>query len=167
MKTTDIKKFLKKNQKPLLIALAVVVVLVVVWLIWKKIRSQKGLKTNSEIEASTGTPITASLDFYHLVQRLWNATVSYRSLPILVSWWPSGTNEAEVYAVLGTLSTPSDYMVLEKTWIEYFRQKSWFVQNLSLQAEGTIPAILRSELNARELQRCREILLSKGITPDF
>ncbi len=167
MKTTDIQKFLKKNQKPLLIALGVLAVVVVVWIVIKKRRNPQGLKTESEIESSTGTNITSSLDFYHLAERLWNATVSYRSLPIIVSWWPTGTNEKEVYAVLECLNTQADYMMLENAWVNYYKQKSWYVQHMNLQAESTVPAILRSELDANELQRCRDILTAKGITPDF
>lgn len=58
-------------------------------------------------------------------------------------------------------------MMLENAWVNYYKQKSWYVQHMNLQAESTVPAILRSELDANELQHCRDILTAKGITPDF
>lgn len=168
MKTNNITKFIKKNQKPLLIALGVLAVAVVVWLVLRKRNGGVfGPKTQSEIEQGTGSSVTSTLDFYRLAERLWDATVAYRSLPWVISWWPTGTNEEEVYDVLGSLNSQADYMMLEATFANYYKEKSWVIRNLSLQAESSIPAVLKSELTSSELQKCRNILTAKGITPDF
>lgn len=169
MKTKQIADFVKKNKKSLLIALGVLIIALAVRLVWRKKRGLGGVrpKTVSEIESGTGYTVTPSTDFYRLAQRLWDATVAYHSLPWFVYWWPSGTNEEEVYAVLGVLNNQADYMMLEAAWVNYFKEQSFVVRNFSLQAEGSVPAVLKSELTKSELQKCREILLSKGITPDF
>lgn len=168
MKSKEITKFLKKN-KTLVIVAGVVLLVAAVLVILKKLNviGSSGLKSDSEIESGTGTSITHSLDFYHLVERLWDATVSYHSLPWVVSWWPTGTNEAEIYAVLSTLNSQADYMKLEKEWVNYYNSKSWLIRNLDWQAHGTVPAVLKSELTGKELQQCRDILRSRDITPDF
>lgn len=167
MNKKQIVEFAKKNQTALIVAAAVVVALVVAWLVWRKYRKSVGFNNDSDIENATGTTITTSIDFNHLAKRLWEATVSYRSLPWIVSWWPTGTNEEEVYAVLGVLNTQADYLKLEQAWINYYESHSWIIRNLSLQAEGTLPAILKSELTRSELAKARTILTGKGITPDF
>lgn len=168
MKTSEIMKFVKKNKTVLIIA-GMVLLVAAILVILKKLNviGSDGYKTDSEIESGTGTSISHSLDFYHLVERLWDATVSYHSLPWVVSWWPTGTNEEEVYAVLNTLNTQADYMKLEKEWVNYYNSKSWVIRNLDWQAQGTVPAVLKSELTGKELQNCRNILITKGITPDF
>lgn len=161
MKTTDIKKFLKKNQKPLLIALAVVVVLVVVWLIWRRSR---GLNINNQqlAEENTGTPVTVSINWRDLAARLRQAFSGPNA---------SSTDEAEVYAVLGMLRTQADWEYLKRYWTEYCNSLSWW-QRLNDNIMNTtnyksLTASLIYELSNSELQHCREILLAKGITPDF
>jgi hypothetical protein len=168
MKTNDIKKFFKKN-KTLIVILGVVLLVAAVLVILKKLNviGSSGPKSDAEIESGTGTSITPSIDFYHLVERLWDATVSYHSVPWVVSWWPTGTNEKEVYAVLNVLNTEADYLKLEKEWVNYYNSKSWIIRNLDWQAQGTVPAVLKSELTKSELQECRRILSGKGISPDF
>ena len=59
------------------------------------------------------------------------------------------------------------HMKLEKEWVNYYNSKSWIIRNLDWQAQGTVPAVLKSELTKSELQKCRNILTSKGISPDF
>lgn len=168
MKSKEILKFVEKN-KTVFVVLGVVLLVAALIVILKKLNviGASGPKSDSEIESGTGTSITQSTDFYHLVERLWDATVSYHSLPWIVSWWPTGTNENEVYAVLQLLNTPADYLKLEREWVNYYNSKSWLIRNLDWQAQGTLPAVLKSELTKSELQQCRNILTSKGITPDF
>ena len=169
MKANEITKFIKKN-KTLFVVLGVVALVAVVIIILKKLNmvgSGSGPKSDSEIESGTGSNITPSTDFYHLVERLWEATVGYHSVPWIITLWPTGTNEDEVYAVLNSLNTQADYMKLEREWVNYYNTKSWVIRNLDWQAQGTIPAVLKSELTKSELQKCRNILRSKGITPDF
>lgn len=166
---TDIQKFIKKNKKPLLIALAVLVVVIVV-VLYKKLKSSSsggGFFSDSRIEQETGTSITGSTDFRHLVERLWNATVAHRSVSWVITWWPTGTDEEEVYSVLNCLNSQADYMKLEREWVAYYNEQSWYNRKLNMQAESTVPAVLQSELTKSELARCRSILEAKGITPDF
>lgn len=169
MKTNEITKFLKKHKNQLLIAAGVVVLIVVVWIVVRR-RNRNAditLKTDSDIQNATGTPITQSLDFAHLAKRMWDATVSYHTIPWYVTLWPTGTNESEVYAVLESLNTQADYMKLERAWVNYYESQSWIIRNLSYQAESTLPAILTSELTKSELTKARNILIQKGIQPDF
>lgn len=167
MKTKPITKFVNDNKTPLIVVAAVAVAVVVFWIVKKMRSAGSGSLSDYQIEQGTGTPITAATDFRHLVVRLWQATVTYRSASVLVFNWPTGTDEDEVYAVLGCLRTQADYVKLEREWVAYFNEQSWFTRNLNMQAHGTVPAVLKSELTKKELQRCRDILTANGITPDF
>lgn len=149
--------------------LVVAAIVVAVWAVWRKFRKNGNitLKTDQDIQNATGTAITQSLDFAHLAKRMWDATVSYHTIPWYITLWPTGTNESEVYAVLESINTQADYMKLEKAWVSYFESQSWVIRNLSIQAYSTLPAVLKSELTKKELTKARNILIEKGITPDF
>lgn len=161
MKTKEITKFLKKNQKPLLIALGVVVVIVVVWIIVRRSRGVIG-KDKELSEENTGQEVTSSINWKDLATRLRQAFSGPST---------SGTDEAEVYAVLGTLRNQADWEYLKRYWATYCASLPWW-QRLNDNLMNTtnynsLVASLIYELDSSELQQCRDILTSKGITPDF
>lgn len=161
MKTTDIKKFIKKNKTPLLVALGVVAVLVVVWIIWKK---SKGIDTRDKdlAEQNTGQQVTASINWRDLATRLRAAFGGPNS---------SGTDEAEVYAVLGTLRNQADWEYLKRYWTTYCESLPWWLKTkdylYNTSRYKSLTASLIYELDSGELQQCRDILTAKGIMPDF
>ena len=109
MKTKQIADFVKKNKKSLLISLGVVVVLVVVWVI---VRRKKGIDTKEKdlAEQNTGQSITAGINWRDLADRLRAAFSGPNA---------SGTDEVEVYAVLGTLRNQADWEYLKRYWATY------------------------------------------------
>lgn len=161
MKTTDITKFVKKNKKMLLIALGVIVAAVVAWIVWKK---TKGVDTKDKelAEQATGQSITPGLNWNDLADRIRRAFSGPSS---------SGTDEAEVYAVLATLRNQADWEYMKRYWTTYCDSLPWWKRlNDNLMNTGNYKSIIASlkyELSSGELQHCREILQSKGITPDF
>lgn len=161
MKTKEITKFLKKNQKPLLIALAVFVVIVVVWFVLKR---RRGVDTEQQnlAEQYTGQQVTPGMNWKDLCARLRKAFSGPNA---------SGTDEDEIYAVLSALRNQSDWEYLKRYWTEYCESLPWWQRlNDNLMNTSTyksLAASLKYELDSTELQRCREILTAKGITPDF
>lgn len=159
MKT--INKFFQENKKPLLIATIVLVVLVVVWIIWRKVRGVDGHE-KEEAEQYTGQSITPGVNWRDLAVRLRQAFSGPAS---------SGTDEAEVFAVIGTLRNQADWEYLKRYWTEYCDSLSWWKRLNDTLMNTTnyksLPAALKYELSASELQQCRSILASYGITPDF
>lgn len=158
MKTTDIQKFLKKNQKPLLIALGVLVVAVVVWLVVRNAARRKDSENNNP-ETITGTTITIGIDFRELAERMLHAFIDR-----------FGTDEDAVYAVLDQLRTQADWVNLKRKYKEVWKDENWLAQGIHMlisMKTGNLVQDMKDELNNKELQQCRDILLSKGITPDF
>lgn len=157
MKTTDITKFVKKNQKTLLIALGVIVAVVLVWIVVKKLnlRNQK-----EKIQELTGEDLTPGLNFDDLAKRMFTAWISI---------W--GTDEAEVYSILNQMQNQADWEYLKIRYEAYWNSLSIAEQLIHTTAglglTGVLVSDFRRELNKKELQHCREILQSKGITPDF
>lgn len=164
-KITSTIDYLSDPRKGITAAVLLVLAIAAVWFFWSKIKQLWGgssLKTtldNSAIESATGTTITPTLQFHQLANRIWEATVAY-------AW---GTNEEEVYAVLGCLNTPADYIKLENAWVDNYNATSGWNKTFGTfwQARATLPAVLQSELNGKELAQARSILTAKGITPDF
>lgn len=164
-KITSTIDYLSDPRKGITAAVLLILAIAAVWFFWSKIKQLWGgssLKTtldNSAIEAATGTNITPTLQFNQLASRIWEATVSY-------AW---GTNEEEVYAVLRCLNTPADYIKLEDAWVKFYNATSWWNRTIGnlWQAKATLPGLLHSELNGKELAQARSILNDKGIQPDF
>lgn len=158
---TSLKNFVKENQTALLIALGVVVVAFVVWIIWRK---SKGINTRDKelAEQNTGQQVTVSINWNDLAVRLRKAFSGPNS---------SSTNEAEVYAVLGTLRNQADWEYLKRYWTTYCESLPfWMRLRDNLFNTGNYKSLTASliyELDSRELQQCRSILEAKGITPDF
>lgn len=161
MKTKDITKFVKKNQKPLLIALGVLLVLVVVWLLFRRSR---GVETQSvnQAEQYTNQTVTAGMNWKDLARRLRQAFSGPNS---------SATDEDEVYNVLSALRTQADLEYLKRYWTTYCESLPWWQRLNDNIMNGTnyksLPALLVYELSSSELQHCRDILESKNITPGF
>ena len=82
-----------------------------------------------------------------------------------------GTDEEEIYSVLSELRTQADWEYLQRYWENSMENANigWGGLILSgmLGMATTLEATLKSELNKKELQRCREILEDHGITPGF
>ena len=157
--------YLSDPRKGITAAILLVIVLVaVVWVsnkirkLWRSSSLKSGLD-DAAIEAAAGSSITASLNFRQLATRLWDATCAY-------TW---GTNEQEVFAVLGCLNTQADYIKLSNAWAESYNATGWWNRNIGTlwQARSTLAGVLQSELTKKELNQARSILTDKGITPDF
>lgn len=162
MNTKKITKFLKDNQKPLLIAAGVLVVALVVWILVR--RAKRGVKANelSQAEQLTGQAVTPGQNWNDLARRLRQAFSGPNS---------SGTEEAEVYAVLGALRNQADWEYLKRYWTAYCESLSWW-QRLNDNLMNTtnyssLTASLIYELSNSELAQARSILAANGITPDF
>lgn len=155
-------KFIADNKKTILIVSAVVLSIILTIWAGKKVYRWVVSKLNeskniTDAEEHTGTPVTPTLQFKSLMQRLFDAV------------YPIGTNEAEVYNVLGELRTQADWECLKRTWYDALRSLPTITQvGLSLGGtKTTLIETLYNELDASELARCRNILISNGITPDF
>lgn len=163
-------EWLSKPANAITVAVLLVVVIAVVVYASNKIKSAI---LSAREKANTPQPnqsnLTPGLNFTEMARRLWDATVDYHSLgsfSILLANMPTGTNEEEVYAVLGMLQTNDDYLALKQAWRSYYDQQSGFTTWVT-NAVSTLPGVLNDELNSRELARCRAILEANGITPDF
>ena len=161
MKTKDITRFLKKNQKQLLVAAGVVLLLVVVWLLWRR---QRGVNTHDKqlAEENTGQQVTSSINWRDLAVRLRRAFGGPNS---------SGTDENEIYLVLGTLRNQADWEYLKRYWTSYCNSLPlWQRLNDNLMNGTNYKSLIASliyELDSSEIQKCRDILSVNGITPDF
>lgn len=157
-KINKVIDYLSEPRKGIVALVLLVLVVIAAVFVWKKVRnvtqasSKEKLFSDNEIESGTGTVISGSLDFAHLVSRLWAAVVGM------------GTNEAEVYAVLGCLNTQADYMKLCRAWLTHWQESGWFARQAT---EPTLPGQLQAELDKTELAKARNILSGKGIEPDF
>ena len=162
MKTNEIKKFIKKNRKPLLIALGVLVAVLVVWLVFFRKSSREEKNQQNASEDVTGASLTDGLNWDGLCARLYGA---FRGLS---SWL---TDEDEVYAVLGEMRTAADWDYLQRHWTIWLKKNNyqlerWLV-NHYLGVYDSLIRTMKSELNTDELENCRVILERKNITPGF
>lgn len=163
-------EWLSKPSHAIVVGVLLILVIAAIWFLSKKIKAaiaKAREKANApQVNESNLTP---GLDFSELARRLWDATVDYHSLgsfSFLLANMPTGTNEDEVYAVLGMLRTNDDYLALKRAWRSYYDQQSGFSNWLSASA-SSLPGALSEELNSSELGRCRGILEANNITPDF
>ncbi len=159
-KITSVIDYLSDPKKGITAAVLLVLVIVAVVFVWRKVKgissgSGSGVASSlsdTEIEVMTGTSVTKSTDFDSLVTRLWNACLGI------------GTNEKEVYAVMGCLNTQADYVKLNRMWAKKWKSMGFLARTA---LPNTIPELLQSELSAKELSMVRTILQENGITPDF
>lgn len=163
-------EWLSKPSNAIALGVLLILAIAVIWFVSKKI---KAAVANARAKANeppiNNANLTPGLNFTELASRLWDATVEYRSMGA-ASWllfnMPTGTNEAEVYAVLGTLRTNDDYLALKKAWRSLYDQKSGIVTWVT-KSQSTLPGCLSDELDESELAHCRSILEDNNITPDF
>jgi hypothetical protein len=160
MKTTDIKKFFKKNKTPLLIAAGVIVLVVVVWIIVKRTRKPNPTSQKEKVEDLTGQQVTAGLNFDDLAKRMFTAWIS-----------TLGTDENEVYAILAQMNNQADWEYLKARYEAYWNGMPMYEQFIHTTAglglTGVLVSDFRRELSKSELQRCRDILAGHGIEPGF
>ena len=82
-----------------------------------------------------------------------------------------GTDENEVYSILGQLNNQADWEYLKARYEAYWNSLPTYEQFIHTTAglglSGTLVSDMRRELNKTELQRCRDILNGKNIIPDF
>ena len=101
--------------------------------------------------------VTSGINWNDLASRLLKAFQGPNS---------SNTDEAEVYGVLGSLRNQADWEYLKRYWSMYYETiPGWRVFVGSLKKSLVVE--LKYELNESELEQCRTILESNGITPDF
>ena len=158
MKTKEITKFLKKNQKPLLIALVVLVVIVVVWVVVKKIRTFIAKKNiQNDAETLTDSELTPGLHHGELLAQIAEACKGL------------GTNENAIYSALEQLRTSADWEYMKTAWSLTFSELSSWERSLArvMGLSQSLTATLASELDRSELQHCRDILEEKNIVPGF
>lgn len=160
MKATEIAKFVKKNKTPLLIALGVVVAVVVVWIFARRMRNTGTGNSADTVEKLTGHKVTPGLNFDDLAKRMFIAWIS-----------TIGTDENEVYSILKQMNNQADWEYLKQRYEAYWNSLPLYEQVIHTTAglglSGVLVSDFRRELSRRELQRCRDILVGKGITPNF
>lgn len=174
MKTKKLKaaaEWLSDPAHAIVAGVAVVLAVAAVWLAVSKIRSAiQNAREDANAPKPNTSNLTPGLNFAELARRIWDATVEYKSLGVanvLILNMPTGTDEDEVYAVLGTLRTNDDYLALKKAWRSLYDSKSDLLTWLNPNTVSTLPGILHSELTQSELQQARNILEENNITPDF
>ena len=151
--------FLGKNKTTILITIGVLVIILIVWKTIKyvkKIISDKIAK--SESEDYTGEQVSVSMQHGALAVR------------ILYACKGPGTDEDEIYAVLGELRTSADWEYLQRKWRSAVMNLSKFQRTLAYSIYGIhadLISTLKSELTKKELDKCRGILKAKGINPGF
>lgn len=159
---TNTGKWLVDNRKKVLIISAVIVAVIVTLWAAKKIykwaaNKISAAKLKNAAEEHTGTSVTSTIDWSSLFSRMLDAV------------YPLGTNEDEVYSVLGELRTQADWEVLKRAWTQWYTGLPTITQ-FGFRLGGTMPTLVETlykELTSSELQHCREILEAKGISPDF
>lgn len=151
--------FLKNNKKGIIAISISVIVLVIVLAIVKAIRSKTVAGQKEQAEQIGGASVSSDLNFDDMAKRLLKAF--YQNF---------GTNEDEVYTVLGLLKNRSDWEYLKTAYNVQWKAEggvSIFVHTVFSWLSGNLITDLKSEMNNKELQQCRDILIAKGITPDF
>lgn len=158
---TDLTKYIKKPSWPVIIALVVVAVIVVCWFAFGKQLwlNYVNRKTRDDAESYTGTNITPAMNFAGLRDRLMHAVSG------------PGTTESEIYSVLAELRTQADWEYLQRYWENSMDKVNIGWSGLILSGmmgiATTLIGTLKSELDRKELQRCREILAGNHIEPGF
>ena len=159
MKTKEITKLLKKNLKPIIIAVTVIFVAVVAWAIVKKIFGNKDDK--GKVKDLTGDEPTPTINFDDLSLRLINAFNGALSM---------FTDEEAVYGCLKELKKQADWEYLKLKYNRTFRDLGYLEQGVHIVAGGfggTLVSDMSRELSKKELQKCREILEESDINPGF
>ncbi len=156
-------KWIAKNKKPILIAVAVVVSAWITWIIIKKLRIYyRTSVSKNDAETLTGQSITPGLQFDELLAQIALACKGFRS-------W--NTNEEAIYGALAQLKNQADWEYIQSLWSDRVYSNlnglqsamAWGIWGISQSLVGT----LMNELSSSELQHCRDVLKSNGIDPGF
>ena len=156
-------KWISDNKKPILIVLAVIVSAWITWIVAKKlIMLYRTHKSKTDAEILTGLNITPGLQFDEIMAQIAMACKGFRS-------W--NTDEEAIYAALSQLQNQADWEYIQSLWSDrVYSQLAgwqagvvWSYYGISQSLVGT----LMNELSSSELQKCREVLEKKGITPGF
>lgn len=159
----EITGFLEKHKKPIVTAIVVVVVVALVWGGYKMLsRFLKNKKNAADAEDFTGTEVSSGFPVGDLCAQI-----------AMACRGPFGwkTDEEAIYGALGQLRTQADWVYMQSYWAtnvysnvsNFGASMAWVFRNISQSLTGT----LLSELSSSELQKCRDILTAKGITPGF
>ena len=159
----EITGFFKKYKKPIVTTIVVIVVVVLVWGGYKMLsRLLKNKKNAADAESFTGTDVSAGLPVGDISAQI-----------AMACRGPFGwkTDEDAIYGALGQLKTQADWTYLQSYWStnvysnlsNFGASMAWTFRNISQSLTGTLMA----ELSSSELQKCRDILTAKGITPGF
>ncbi len=155
-KIKSIIDYLSEPRKGIVVAVLVVMAIIAVVVVFRKTKGKMAppptLLNDDAIENGTGSAISPSIDFRSLAIRLFSACLGV------------GTNEDEVYAVMGCLNTQADYRKLSNVWMQQWNQLGLLAKTA---LPPSLPELLQSELDSRELSMVRSILSEKGIVPDF
>lgn len=164
------EKFNAKNMSPAaIVAICVVVVMVIVLVIivWRKTGGQivdaiqgkideknaeKDFKSGtSEAENETGMkPTISKTKAATLCEQIYKAC-RY-----------AGTDEQAIYSALRQLKNQADWVLLKNYYGEWYKANTYHIWG-----ESTLVGTLTGDLNASELQTCRNILDENGIVADF
>ena len=148
------------------VAVLVLIGIALAIFVWKKIKKTAegiadGIKDNredSDIEKETGSLITSLLDFKSLCAQIWDASVN-----------ATINDPDKVCQALQQLQSKADYEKLKRVWTDYVEGLNWWERNLHAFSETkySLPASLAADFKEKNLERFREVLRKKNITPDF
>lgn len=155
-------KWIAKNKKPILIAVAVVVAAWITWIIIKRLKIYyKNRVSKTDAETLTGQSITPGLQFDEIIGQIVSACHGFRG-------W--NTNEQAIYSALARLKNQADWEYIQSLWSDGYSTlnkfdsaMAWSIFGISESLVGT----LMNELSSSELQKCRDVLKSNGIDPGF
>ena len=159
MKTKEITKFVNNNKKTIVIVAVGVLLIVIIWGVVAFVKKMAGkAKAKKAAETLTGQNLTQGLNHAEIIGIIAEACIG------------PGTNENAIYSALGRLGNNADWEYVQNLWIENYTNNLSRLERFGASVFGvktTLVGTLSSELNKKELAKCREILEEKNITPDF
>lgn len=156
MKTSEITKFVKKNQKAIIIAVVIIVAVIFFWKVGSGIVDFfKQRNDESASENQTGTSLTQGINHYRLAKQIYDACEG------------GGTGENAIYNALGQLRTQADWELVQRRFATIYNDTHAWYHILSTNLSSDLIATLQSELDSGELARCRQILEGNNIDPGF
>lgn len=148
------------------VAVLVLIGIALAIFVWKKIKKTAegiadGIKDNkrdSQYETETGSLLTTTLDYQSMCTQIWNASVH-----------ATINDPDKVCRVLEQLQSRADYEKLKDEWTQYVQNLGWFERNWNAFSETkySLPGTLAADFKEKNLERFREVLRKRNITPDF